>query len=119
MTHEFDLMGKVLVVTLRGKLNSTNAPNVEQEILERLDQGTRHMIIDLDKVDYMSSAGLRVMLVAEKRLRTAAGQLVVCGIGAAVREVLDISGFLSILKTAENRQSALLDLGVQDRPATI
>jgi anti-sigma B factor antagonist len=86
------------VVTLRlsGKLDTTTAPAFEEKILGRIESGERHVVIDLAQLDYISSAGLRVMMLAGKRLSAANGKMVLCSLKDRVREVFDIAGLSSI-----------------------
>lgn len=107
VANQYETHGDVLVANLEGALNSTNSAQVEAEILRRLDLGTNQLLIDLGALDYISSAGLRVVLVAAKRLRQSAGLLVLCGVRNQIREAFEISGFLNILSVADTRAQAL------------
>ena len=86
------------VVTLRlsGRLDTTTAPAFEDKILGRIESGERHVVIDLAQLDYISSAGLRVIVLAGKRLSAANGKMVLCSLKDRVREVFDIAGFSAI-----------------------
>ncbi|HKT99966.1 MAG TPA: STAS domain-containing protein [Paraburkholderia sp.] len=107
LANQYEMHGDVLVANLEGALNSTNSAQVEAEILRQLDQGINQLLIDLSALDYISSAGLRVVLVAAKRLKQSAGLLVLCGVQNQIREAFEISGFLSILSVADTRAQAL------------
>src|SRR4029453_4531647 len=86
------------VVTLRlsGRLNAATARAFEEKILGRIESGERHVVIDLAQLDYISSAGLRVIVLAGKRLSAANGKMVLCSLKDQVREVFDIAGFSAI-----------------------
>ena len=86
------------VVTLRlaGRLDTTTAPAFEDKILGRIESGERHVVIDLAQLDYISSAGLRVIVLAGKRLSAANGKMALCSLKDRVREVFDIAGLSSI-----------------------
>ena len=107
MTSKCEHIGAILALNPEGQLNSGNAAAAEAEIMEHLARGTNQLLLDFSELDYISSAGLRVVLVAAKRLKQSAGQLVLCGLRPHIREVFDISGFLTILTVAETRQQAL------------
>ena len=109
MTSVYESLDNILIVSLEGKLQSSNAAETEAEILKRLGQHNL-LLLDLGLLDYISSAGLRVVLVAAKRLKQSAGKMVLCGIRPSIREVFDISGFLTILDVVENREQALARL---------
>ncbi|HEY9571873.1 MAG TPA: STAS domain-containing protein [Pusillimonas sp.] len=100
----------VLVVSPVGQINSANAADVESGLLAWVDQGERLCILDLGQLDYISSAGLRVVLMLAKRLKQNSGQLVLCSLQPQVHEVFDISGFLAILTVVDTRAVALAQL---------
>ncbi len=110
MTSTFETVGDVLIVSLAGKLNSGNAPEVEADILRRAGQDASHLLLDLSALDYISSAGLRVVLVAAKRVKQSAGKMMLCGLQTQIREVFEISGFLNILQVVSTREQALQNL---------
>ncbi len=103
-------IGNVLVVSTAGQINSANAAELEAELLALVAQGEFHWVLDMSRLDYISSAGLRVVLLLAKRLKQNAGRLVLCSMQAHVHEVFDISGFLSILTVVDDRATALEQL---------
>lgn len=103
--------GAVLVVSTAGQINSANAAEVEAKLLAWVEEGERLCVLDLSQLDYISSAGLRVVLMLAKRLKQNSGQLVLCSLQPHVLEVFDISGFLSILTVVDSRANALAQLG--------
>jgi len=107
MAIAIERSGDVLILLPQGRLDSNNAGAVESEILGHVAAGTSRIVIDFSGLDYISSAGLRVVLVVAKKLKQAGGALVLCRLPAHIREVFEISGFLSILKSAETREDAL------------
>lgn len=99
--------GEVLVLLPQGRLDSNNAAAAEAEILELVTGGAHRVVMDFTSLDYISSAGLRVVLVVAKRLKQLGGSFVLCKLPSHIREVFEISGFLSILKSADTREEAL------------
>lgn len=99
--------GSVLMVSAAGQINSANAAEIESKLLNWVEQGERQCVLDLSQLDYISSAGLRVVLVLAKRLKQNSGHLVLCSLQPHVHEVFDISGFLSILDVVDSRSTAL------------
>ncbi len=83
----------VLVLSLRGRLDSVTSRDLDQRVRDRLLTGHRKLVVDLDAVDYVSSAGLRSLLIAAKALKAAHGHMAVCRLQAAVQEVFRVSGF--------------------------
>ena len=110
MTIPSEMSGDVLIVSPKGQLNSTNAAAAEAELVQHVAQGTRRVGLDFSQLDYISSAGLRVVLVLAKRLKQAEGKLVLFGLQPHVREVFEISGFLAILTVTDTREQALAQL---------
>lgn len=104
---EHEPFGNARLIKLVGQLNSGNAASAEADVLALIDRGERRLLADFSLLDYISSAGLRVMLVAAKRLRQEGGKLVLCGMQPQVKEVFQISGFLNILDVTNTRQEAL------------
>jgi anti-anti-sigma factor len=85
--------GDVVIVKLAGRLDSSTAPPAEESFTRLLASGPLHLAIDLSNVEYISSAGLRVLLVVAKKLQQAKGKVVLFGLVQNVREVFQISGF--------------------------
>ena len=69
----------IVTLSLSGKLDGTTAKAFEEKILGQIESGDRRFIIDLEQLDYVSSAGLRVFAVAGKRLDGTNGKIVLCG----------------------------------------
>lgn len=99
--------GEILLVTSAGQINSANAAEFESCLLEWVEEGEYKWVLDMSGVEYISSAGLRVVLLLAKRLKQKGGHLVLCALQPHVLEVFDISGFLSILDVADTREAAL------------
>jgi len=97
----------IVVISAEGQMNSNNAAAIEAELLSQLDKGVHRMVLDLALLSYISSAGLRVVLLLAKRLKQVNGTLVLCELQSRVREVFDISGFLAILTVVDTRAEAL------------
>ena len=107
MTIAIEPTDKAHIIALQGQVNSSNAATVETEVLSVVTQGAKNVLLNMTELSYISSAGLRVVLVLAKRLKQAGGKLVIYGMQPHVREVFDISGFLAILNVAGSRAEAL------------
>lgn len=93
-------------VTLTGRLDSATSSDLEKSLQTLFDAPGSRALIDFGALNYISSAGLRVVLMAAKRAKQAQGRLVLCGLQPHVKEVFEISGFLKILELADDRQAA-------------
>ena len=85
-----------LTLSLGGRLDTTTAPELEKAITQQCRDVTA-LEIDMAKLDYISSAGLRVLLAAKKSMDAANGTLTVTHVCDEIREVFDMTGFLDIL----------------------
>lgn len=99
--------GGILVVAPRGRLDTTTSPDLEKGLLGHVDAGVRQVVLDLSGIEYISSAGLRVLLLVAKKLRTGGGEIVLCGLSPAVRQVFELAGFLSIFPIEPSRAAAV------------
>jgi len=87
--------GSKLVIALEGRLDTTTAPDLEKELKTSLNDVT-DLTLDMTNLDYISSAGLRVLLSAHKTMMKQ-GQMKVTNVSEIVREVFDVTGFSDIL----------------------
>ena len=90
-----NLNGTNLTIALEGRLDTTTAPELEQALKESMDAAAA-LTLDFSKLDYISSAGLRVLLSAHKAMSRKDGMKVV-NVNEIVREVFDVTGFGDIL----------------------
>lgn len=97
------------LVAASGRLDSNSAAALEAVLPARV-QANPKLVLDLSDVPYVSSAGLRVLLIGAKAARSGGHKLVLCGLSPSVREVFDISGFSSIFTIEPDLDSALAAL---------
>lgn len=90
-----NLDGSKLNIALEGRLDTSTAPALEEELKTSLD-GVTDLVLDFDKLEYISSAGLRVVLSAQKTM-TKQGQMKLVNVNEEVMEVFEITGFVDIL----------------------
>lgn len=85
-----------LILKLSGRLETATAPQF-QEAVEKIQKDVMELKLDLKKLEYISSAGLRVLLAAAKKMKAKGGNLIVCHANAEVMDVFEITGFREIL----------------------
>ena len=90
------LSGAALTVALEGRLDTTTAPTLEEELRGSVD-GVSRLVFDLAKLEYISSAGLRVLLAMQK-LMNRQGAMLLRNVNEAVMEVFEVTGFSDILR---------------------
>ncbi len=90
--------GSELTIALEGRLDTTTAPDLEKEVQESLG-GVSNLTFDLKALEYISSAGLRVLLSAQK-IMNKQGDMKIIGANEAIMEVFEVTGFIDILNIA-------------------
>ena len=100
-------VGDVLAIDIAGKLDTNTSDAALDELLMHLRKSPERVLINLEPLDFVSSAGLRVILRAAKRIRGYSGRLKVAGANGPVKEVLEISGFDSLLDLYEGERQAI------------
>ena len=96
----------ILIIEPSGRLDSVTSPALDQYIAPNLI-GQPRLLLDLAALDYISSAGLRVLLGAAKKVKQLGGRLILCGLKPHIHEVFEMSGFLSILEIRPDQADAL------------
>lgn len=102
-----NIEGEALILSPVGRIDSSTAAQFQEITLGKISEGHGRLVIDFSNVDYISSAGLRVILMAAKRCKAANGGFAMCNLAAHIKEVFEISGFLKILTLAENQEDAI------------
>lgn len=100
----------VTVIALAGSLDSNTSPQAQQALDGLLAGGGKKLVIDFSALDYISSAGLRVLLGTAKKLKSAGGELRLFGLNETVKEVFQISGFSTILTVKASEDQAVAGL---------
>ena len=99
--------GIVSVVAISGRIDSNTSPELSRVLTDTIAAGKARLVLDLTATQYLSSAGLRILLITAKQIEKASGQFVMHGLCDRVRDVLDLSGFLSELKVCGDRTEAV------------
>ena len=97
MSVTFENRDGILVARLNGDLDANNSPAVESAIDDQIEKGQIKIVLDFSNSEYISSAGLRVILKATKILKEKAGNVVLCHANEQITEVLQISGFMALV----------------------
>jgi len=100
-------MPNIKIFSPAGRLDSNNSAAFEKEILAALDAGENQILLDFTDLAYISSAGLRVVLLTAKKTKASSGKLVLCNLNESINEVFIVSGFNSILDIQANQETAL------------
>ena len=88
--------GNNLTIALEGRLDTMTSPELEAA-LDGAFAGLETLVFDLAKLDYISSAGLRVLLSSQKKMTAASGKMIVRNVSEEIMEIFDVTGFADIL----------------------
>ena len=94
-----------VVATIAGKIDATTSPEFEDQVMNLIDSGTKYIILDLGAVSYLSSAGLRILILLAKHLY-GTGQLALCNVQETVDEIISMVGFKKYMLFFPTREEA-------------
>lgn len=97
----------ILVVDMVGKLDTSTSGDASDRMVAIAQGDDKQVVLNLDQLTYASSAGLRVILLTSKLLQGRGGELKICNANGSVQNVLEISGFNSLLKTYASEKEAV------------
>ena len=97
MTINVERDFELVTLEITGRLDTTTAPNLES-VINELSEDTRELIFDMSGVEYISSAGIRVLLGAYKKMTLNQGEMRIEKVNELVREIYEMAGLLEILK---------------------
>jgi len=101
---------KAIVIYVDGDLTTNSSPVVETEINAILEEAVTNVVINVEKVNFIASTGLRIILKLGKRLGNEDLQLVVCSMNATTKSVFEMSGFTKMFPAFETEDEALESL---------
>ncbi len=110
MGFNIERQDQTVIVTVDGRLDGANAQQFQGYFTGALDENDRAVVLNFEHLSYISSAGLRVILIAAKTLRRRDAQLVVCSLSDPIREVFQISGFDQIIQVQSTQAEAIATL---------
>ncbi len=96
-----------VIVRIDGRIDAASSPILERKINSLIDESHTHLILDFSRVDYLSSAGMRVLLSGLKKLKPKKGDLILFGVIDEVEEVIKMAGFDKILRIFPSEKEAL------------
>jgi serine/threonine-protein kinase RsbW len=111
MDIQEEKVGGVTAISLKGRLDAIQSKAVEEKVLSLIDGGARKLLLDLDALEYISSIGLRVFMLAAKRMKVVGGEVAVCRMRDPIRKLFEIAGFLPLFRTFATREEAVAALG--------
>ncbi len=99
------------VIDMSGRLDTSTSGDAYDEMVGIAKSGVTKVVLNLDQMEYISSAGLRVILMAAKLLKSSIGEMKICHAHGVVKDVLEISGFNHLIDIYDEEKDAIAALG--------
>ena len=100
-------VGDAIVVMVEGNLDTNTSPDAQNYLDQLVNSGSQKILISFESTNYVSSAGLRVVLATAKLLSKNGGDLRLCSLSSTVHDVFEISGFTTILNVFDSEKEAI------------
>jgi len=97
----------ILILHVKGKIDASTAERLERGLLQPIEQGNIRLVVDMSGVDYISSIGLRIFLMAAKKLRASGGGIALAALQEPIRKVFTMAAFDKILPLLNGVESAI------------
>jgi anti-anti-sigma factor len=101
----------ITVVEVKGRIDSTTAPALGERLTANLQAAKVRLLLDLSRLEYISSAGFRILLLAAKRADETGSRFVLCGVSGKVRQLFDLGGFLDLFTIVGSREEGIAAAG--------
>jgi anti-anti-sigma factor len=96
-----------ILISVSGRLDTSNYSQLEKILMDHIDNGNTRILVDCANMDYVSSSGLRILLMALKKISLAKGKFVLCNLQENIREIFEISGFTTIFEIYPVKEQAV------------
>lgn len=110
MNVTVDKRGNTAILRCDGRLDATTSTQLEASILSVIEKEEKNLLLDFSKVEYLSSAGMRLLLSTTKKMRSVGGKLVIFAMHDDVMEIIRLAGFEQILKICHDEDQAIAQL---------
>jgi anti-anti-sigma factor len=102
-----DKIGIFSVLKIKGRIDTIHSTDLEAEVNRIFDSGEKNLIFNCNEMNYISSSGLRVFLVVQKKAISLQGKLNLCNMQPAIKEIFVISGFSNLFRIFDTQEEAL------------
>lgn len=99
--------GNIVIMSLKGRLDTMNFPQMDKELTALIDNQNRQIVLECSALDYVSSSGLRVLLKGLKQMEAVHGRLTLCGLQDQISQIFKISGFDHLFEIYPHREEAV------------
>lgn len=100
-------VGGVTILQVKGRVDSTTSQMLGERLTAVLETAKARVLVDFSQVEYISSAGFRILLQAAKRADENTAKLVLCGVSGKVRQLFDLGGFLDLFSITSTRDEGI------------
>lgn len=107
MNIKTEKIGSFTVLKLKGRIDTVNSSVLEEQVNQLFNSDEKNIIFNCSEVDYISSSGLRVFLVAQKKAISINGKLYLCNMQPAIQEIFRISGFSNLFKIFDTQEEII------------
>ncbi len=107
MNIKKEKIGNFTVLKIKGRIDTIHSSALELEVNQQFDSGEKNLIFNCSGMDYISSSGLRIFLVAQKKAKAINGKLFLCDMQPAIQEIFRISGFSNLFRIFDTQEEAL------------
>jgi anti-anti-sigma factor len=97
----------IVSIAIKGRLDADSSPEAEKIVKDAIKDQTTRILFNLASLEYLSSAGLRVLLGAAKEMRRKDGKIVLCALNEFVKEIFEVSGFQSLIPITDTVESGI------------
>jgi len=97
----------IVSIAIKGRLDADSSPEAEKVVKDAIKDQTTRILFNLASLEYLSSAGLRVLLGAAKEMRRRDGKIVLCALNEFVKEIFEVSGFQSLIPITDTVESGI------------
>lgn len=107
MNIKKEKMNNFSILKIKGRIDTIHSSELEDEVNQLFDSGEKDLIFNCSGMNYISSSGLRVFLVAQKKAKAINGKLFLCDMQPAIQEIFRISGFSNLFRIFDTQEEAL------------
>ena len=100
----------VTIIDLTGKMDTVTSPEVERYLTRLIEEGQRKVLLNFERLEFMTSSGLRVLLATSQALHDAGGELCICAVNDTIQKLFEISGFTAFLHICASEDRALQEI---------
>ena len=100
----------IVSIAIKGRLDADSSTEAEKVVKDAIGEEANRLLFNLGELEYLSSAGLRVLLSAAKEMRRRNGKIVLCALNEFVEEIFEVSGFQSLIPITDSVESGIENL---------